>query len=179
MKKTLKERAKADAERIRERKIDKKILISLENLYNAVYPYCQGAVDLKEDSDFIKERILNDKIFGVLKGDRPIEVIGYYNLLKRELIVLLKSPDIHNTHFEIIKILACLNMLSSPKELMTELKIRKKDGKLYTYVKVLGEYNENALLLSEYVLSYGKINDTSATLQKTLQFVHDFEASEK
>ena len=44
---------------------------------------------------------------------------------------------------------------------------------------MLEEYNENAYLLSEFVVKYGQINNCDALVTKVLQFVKDFEASEE
>lgn len=179
--KTLQERAKSDAKRkIWEGRVNKKLLLKLFNLQKTVYPYVYGKLNIKENIEEFGEIILNEDLFGVLRSDRPIEVISYYNLLKRELVVLLKSPNIHPTNFEMVKILACLDILCrNTKELKTKLRPYSKNSRLHTYINVLEEYNENAYLLSEFVVKYGQINNCDALVTKVLQFVKDFEASEE
>lgn len=179
--KTLQRRASSDVKRkIWEGRVNKNLLLKLFNLQNVVYPYVYGRVDLKEENEEFKKQIKQGNIFGVSKNDNPLEVIAYYNLLKRELIDLLKSPEIHLTDFEMIKILACLNILCSDiKELKIILRPYVKDKKLHTYINILGIYDENAMLISEYMVKNGRIDGYDALVTKVAQFVKDFETSEK
>ena len=92
-------------------------------------------------------------------------------------MIILKSPDYCNTNFETLKLIVCLNALcSDEKELKRILKVRKKDGKLYTFYKIIEIYNDYIRLLTES--NSGKSEKENFTIVMN-QLVTSFKASEK
>lgn len=177
MRRSIKKRAENFANRrIREGNVDRKMIKSLNLLKEILYNHYYGEMKLERLSNRIEEEKLKGTLLGIEKDDYPEEVVRYYIELKHQLVILLKSPEIHNSNYEMIKILACLDVLcENTKELKKLLNVRKKDGKLYTYVSILEVYNEKASL--EEVLDPA-LGETALT-DTIVKFIKAFEASEK
>ena len=168
---TIRERALKDVQKVREENVNKYLLVKLRNLY-----------ELVSNISFLDEKITLNELdlentFGLKKLNDSEDIIKYFVTLKHEFMIILKSPDYCNTNFETLKLIVCLNALcSDEKELKRILKVRKKDGKLYTFYKIIEIYNDYIRLLTES--NSGKSEKENFTIVMN-QLVTSFKASEK
>ena len=167
---TIKERASKDAQSIREKKVTKQMLLKLRKLL-------QVHVGVEDDGiDEIKKDEFKDA-FGIRKKDDIYDVLEYYAELKKAIITLIKSPKGWNSDFEIIKLLVCLVALCLYSiELKQILKLTKKDGKLWGLCRIVMDYYEYIIELTES--NNGKNEDENFVIIMT-EFLKSFEAIEE